>query len=135
MSNVVNGMDEPLSPDSQAYVDNYSPSNESPSLVAFFGRRRLRIINGQDPERDSGQFTPRVDLTKYKWPTDEEARNFAEKAIAASKSETKCKQALDFAANLTQKISPRPFYASGLTPILLATLVWMREALGATGLS
>ena len=81
MSNVVNGMDEPLSPDSQAYVDNYSPSNESPSLVAFFGRRRLRIINGQDPEQNPERFTPRVSLKSYKWPTDEEARLFAEKAI------------------------------------------------------
>ena len=51
MSNVVNDMDEPLSPDSQAYVDNYSPSKESPSMFAFIGRRRLRIINGQDPSR------------------------------------------------------------------------------------
>ena len=39
----------------------------------------------------------RIDVVK--WPTDEEARLFAEKAIAASKSETKCKQALDFAAS------------------------------------
>lgn len=99
MSNVVNGMEEPLSPDSQAYVDNYSPSQESPSLVAFFGRRRLHIINCQDPEQNPERFTPRVSLKSYKWPTDEEARLFAEKAIAASKSETKCKQALDFAAS------------------------------------
>ena len=94
MSNVVKDMDEPLSPDSQAYVNNYSPSKESPSLVAFLGRRRLRVMNGQDPVLNPEKFTPPVDLRYYKWPTEEEARLFAAEVIAASKSEPKCKQNL-----------------------------------------
>ena len=94
MSNVVKDTDEPLSPDSQAYVDNYSPSKESPSLVASFGRRRLRVMNGQDPVLNPDKFTPPAELRYYKWPTEEEARIWAAKVIAAARFEPKCKQML-----------------------------------------
>ena len=43
------------------------PSNEPDYVQDFFGRRQLRINNGQDPEK----FTPLEDQ-RMKWPIDEE---------------------------------------------------------------
>ena len=39
-------MVEPKSPDHKAYIDNYTPSKEPQDVQDFFGRRRLRIMNG-----------------------------------------------------------------------------------------
>ena len=60
-----------LSPEGQAYVDSYTPSMESQDVIDFFGRRRLRIHNGQDPEKHPEKFTPQEDQ-RMKWATDEE---------------------------------------------------------------
>ena len=38
-------------------MEAYTPSCESESLQEFYGRRRLRIINGQDPEKHPEKFT------------------------------------------------------------------------------
>ena len=69
--------EEPLSPDSKAYIDNYTPSKEPQDMQDFFGRRRLRIMNGQDPVRNREKFTPRVNPLYFKWPTNEEAETWA----------------------------------------------------------
>ena len=53
-----NTMEEPPSPETQAYIEAYTPSNESEESLDFFGRRQLRIANGQDPEKHPEKFTP-----------------------------------------------------------------------------
>ena len=60
-----------LSPEGQAYVDSYTPSMESQDVIDFIGRRRLRIQNGQDSEKDPEKFTPQEDQ-RMKWPSNEE---------------------------------------------------------------
>ena len=68
------------SPDTKAeklHIANYTPSDEPASVQAFFGRRRLRINNGQDPNINPNKFTPPEDQ-RMKWPTDEEAYAWAE---------------------------------------------------------
>ena len=57
----------PPSPDTQAIIDMYSPSQESLSVQKFFGRRRLRINHGQEPELQPEKFTPPEDQ-RMKWP-------------------------------------------------------------------
>ena len=69
--------DEPLSPDTQAYVNSYTPSNEPQESQDFFGRRALRIMNGQDPAKQPEKFTPPVSQ-RMVWPTNEEAYKWAE---------------------------------------------------------
>ena len=61
-------------------IEAYSPSQESLEHQEFFGRRNLRIINGQDPEEMPHKFTPRPSM-KMEWPTNEEAYAWAEKAV------------------------------------------------------
>lgn len=72
-------MDEPLTPDSKAFVDAYTPSQETQEAQDFFGRRCLRIANGQHPDTMPEKFTPKEDQ-RMKWPTDEEASMWAESA-------------------------------------------------------
>ena len=48
--------------------DNYSPSKDSPTFVAFHGRRQARIINGQNPVNNPEKFTPVANLMKFDWP-------------------------------------------------------------------
>ena len=107
---------EPLSPEGKAYVDNYTPSKDDPEVVAFFGRRHMRIANGQDPERHPEKFTPvRENLMHYKWPTDEEAELWAAKVMAGSKQvEPKSKQML-FAS-----CSPSVGSSSNVSPATVA---------------
>ena len=70
--------EEPPSPDPPFWGSNYTPSQESQDVQDFIGRRRLRILNGQDPEKMPDKFTPLVNLRKYEWPTWEEAQLWAE---------------------------------------------------------
>ena len=51
-SMVANNSDgeEPPSPETQAIVGSYTPSKETQETQDFFGRRRLRIAAGQDPQ-------------------------------------------------------------------------------------
>ena len=48
----------PDSPETKARTESYTPSNEDVQKVAFFGRRRLRIMHGQSPNRHAHKFTP-----------------------------------------------------------------------------
>ena len=69
----------PPSPDTQAYIDNYTPSKEPQSTQDFIGRYQLRRLNGQDPEQNPEKFTP-IEDQRMKWPTDKEAYAWAEAA-------------------------------------------------------
>ena len=70
----------PTSPGEQAQIDCYTPSNEDQQSQDFFGRRRLRIAAGQDPEKQPEKFTPppRHHWAHFVWPTNEEAYAWAE---------------------------------------------------------
>ena len=69
----------PNSPDTQAKIDCYTPSDESQEEQDFFGRRRLRIAAGQDAEKQPEKFTPppRHHWAHFVWPTNEEAYAWA----------------------------------------------------------
>ena len=95
----------PPSPDTQAIIDAYSPSQEPQSVQDFFSRRRCRINNGQDPELQPEKFTPPPDLS-FKWPTNEEAYAWAE-AI----KEKRCKR-LKFLDMVTTKWQETPSAAA-----------------------
>ena len=82
--------EEPLSPASEAYINNYTPSKESQEAQDFFGRRGLRIMNGQDPVKQPEKFTPRVNLLSYRWPTDEEVQLWAEAKPWENKATWSC---------------------------------------------
>ena len=71
--------EDPPSPDTKDYIDNYTPSKERQEEQDFFGRRHLRIINGQDPEKNPEKFTPLEDQ-RMKWPTNDEAYAWAKNA-------------------------------------------------------
>ena len=59
----------PCSPEfTKEEVMAYTPSIESESAQHFFGRRRFRIINGQDPALHPEKFTPVVGQ-RMEWPT------------------------------------------------------------------
>ena len=116
MSTTVNNnvVEEPLSPEGKAYIDNYTPSKEDPDVVAFVGRRNLRIANGQDPERNPEKFTPRVNPMEFKWPTDEECYAWAAEAIRASRKQENKKRKVLFPST-----SPSVGSASDSSPITL----------------
>ena len=76
-SNTNHADTEPLSPDAQAYINSYTPSKEPQEEQDFFGRRALRIMNGQDPKKHPEKFTPQVSQA-LKWPTNDEAYAWAE---------------------------------------------------------
>ena len=69
-----------MSPETKAAIDAYTPSNETTETQDFFGRRRLRIINGQDPENHPEKFTPLPAVVRVAdvWPTNEGAYKWAE---------------------------------------------------------
>ena len=72
--------ENPCSPEfTKEVMEAYTPSCESESLQEFYGRRRLRIINGQDPEKHPEKFTPLVSQ-RLEWPTNDEAFLWAEPA-------------------------------------------------------
>ena len=72
--------ENPCSPEfTKEVMEAYTPSCESESLQEFYGRRRLRIINGQDPEKHPEKFTPIVSQ-HMQWPTNDEAFEWAEPA-------------------------------------------------------
>ena len=70
----------PDSPETQAYIKNYTPSRESQEDQEWYGRRRLRILNGQDPEEHPEMFTPPPPVVRVEdvWPTNEQAYQWAE---------------------------------------------------------
>ena len=72
--------EDPLSPETKAAIDAYTPSDETKETQDFFGRRRLRIINGQDPKKHPEKFTPLPAVVRVVdvWPTNEEAYEWAE---------------------------------------------------------
>ena len=73
-------LDSPNSPEfTKEEIDAYTPSNEDEASLNVFGRRRLRIMNGQDPELMPHKFTPIVSY-HYEWPTNKEAYAWAEAA-------------------------------------------------------
>ena len=76
----------PLSPDEWLDIVTYTPSKEPQETQEFFGRRQLRIMNGQLPVYHAYKFTPEPNLVKFVWPTDAEAEAWAE---AAKKSRAK----------------------------------------------
>ena len=65
-------------------VEAYTPSIESESAQQFFGRRRFRIINGQDPALHPEKFTPVV-AQRMEWPTWVEAYEWADAAKKSRK--------------------------------------------------
>ena len=70
----------PCSPEfTKEEIEAYTPSIESESSLEFFGRRRLRIANGQDPEKHPNKFTPLISQ-RMEWPTNNEAFQWAEPA-------------------------------------------------------
>ena len=74
-------LDSPNSPEfTKEEIEAYTPSNEDEASLNVFGRRRLRIMNGQDPELMPHKFTPIVSY-HYEWPTNKEAYSWAEAAI------------------------------------------------------
>ena len=76
-------LDSPNSPEfTKEEIDAYTPSNEDEASLNVFGRRRLRIMNGQDPELMPHKFTPIVSQ-HMQWPSNEEAYAWAKAAIAA----------------------------------------------------
>ena len=76
----------PLSPDEWLDIVTYTPSKEPQETQEFFGRRQLRIMNGQLPVYHAYKFTPEPNLVKFVWPTNAEAEAWAE---AAKKSRAK----------------------------------------------
>ena len=70
----------PLSPGEWLEILTYTPSKESQKIQDFFGRRYLRILNGQLPVYHAYKFTPEPNLGKFVWPTDAEALAWAEGA-------------------------------------------------------
>ena len=112
----------PLSLASWLEISNYTPSQESKEEQDFFGRRRLRIANGQLPVLHPLHFTPVVvaDPINFDWPTDEEALAWAE----AAKKEAKKKHAKRGLCQLLretplekkQKLSPETAVAAGQQP-------------------
>ena len=64
-----------LSPASKAYIANYTPSKEPQETIDLMGRRRLRILNGQNPEKHPEKFTPQ-DAHIFKWPSQEETEEW-----------------------------------------------------------
>ena len=69
----------PLSPGEWLDIVTYTPSKESQQMQEFFGRRQLRIMNGQLPVYHAYKFTPEPKMD-YVWPTDAEALAWAEAA-------------------------------------------------------
>ena len=107
----------PLSPASWLEISNYTPSQESKEEQDFFGRRRLRIINGQLPLLHPLHFTPVVaaDPIKFDWPTDEEALVWAEagkRHARRSLGQLLGETPLD----KKQKLSPETAVAAGQQP-------------------
>ena len=113
----------PLSPAAMLAIANYTPSNESQEEQDFFGRRRLRILNGQLPlGLHAMKFTPQPNPFKFDWPTDEEALAWAEagkKHARRSLGQLLGETPLD----KKQKLSPETAVAAGQQPNFEAAAV------------
>ena len=67
-------LDCPNSPEfSKEEIEAYTPSNEDEASLNAFGRRRLRIMNGQDPELMPHKFTLPITSQYMQWPSNEES--------------------------------------------------------------
>ena len=76
-------LDSSNSPEfSKEEIEAYTPSNEDEASLNVFGRRRLRILHGQDPEEMPHKFTP-IPSQHMQWPSNEEAYAWAKAAIRA----------------------------------------------------
>ena len=58
MTSTFSDTEEPSSPDPPGWGANYTPTKDDPEFVEFHGRRRARILNGQDPQKNPEKFTP-----------------------------------------------------------------------------
>ena len=104
--------DEPLSPDPPGWGLNYSPSMSSPGFIAIHGRRRARILNGQDPTEHPQLFTPQVNVAKFKWPTDKEASDWAEAQIKKVNPESELFEKKDTPHANNENVSPETSVAA-----------------------
>ena len=66
MTSTFSDTEEPSSPDPPGWGVNYTPTKDDPEFVEFHGRRRARMLNGQDPQKNPEKFTPVVKPLKYK---------------------------------------------------------------------
>ena len=83
-------MDAPPSPDPPNWGCNYTPSKDTPNgWVQVVGRRQARILHGQDPVKNPEKFTPRVNLTRFAWPSNDEASAWAEANVSSRKRQKK----------------------------------------------
>ena len=85
MTSTFSDTEEPSSPDPPGWGANYTPTKDDPEYVEFHGRRRARILHGQDPQKNPEKFTPMVDPLKFKMPTDQEAKEWAEDTFHRNK--------------------------------------------------
>ena len=115
----------PLSPAAMLAIANYTPSNESQEEQDFFGRRRLRILNGQLPlGLHASKFTPQPNPFKFDWPTDEEALAWAEAGKKhARRSLGQLLGETPTPLDKKQKLSPETAVAAGQQPNVEAAAV------------
>ena len=85
MTSTFSDTEEPSSPDPPGWGANYTPTKDDPEFVEFHGRRRARILNGQDPQKNPEKFTPVVNPLDYKWPSNLEAKESVEKLFRPNK--------------------------------------------------
>jgi hypothetical protein len=57
--------------------------------VQVVGRRQARILHGQDPVKNPEKFTPRVNLTRFAWPSNDEASAWAVANVSSRKRQKK----------------------------------------------
>ena len=85
MTSTFSDTEEPSSPDPPGWGVNYTPTKDDPEFVEFHGRRRARMLNGQDPQKNPEKFTPVVNPLDYKWPSNLEAKESVEKLFRPNK--------------------------------------------------
>ena len=83
----------------------------------FFGRRYLRIANGQLLVLHASKFTPEPNLMKFDWPTDEEALVWAEAGKRHARRSL-CQLLHETPLDKKPKPSPETAVAAGQQPAL-----------------
>ena len=109
----------PLSPDEWLDIVTYTPSKEPQEVQEFFGRRQLRIMNGQLPgvPRVQVPFTPEPNLVKFVWPTDAAEAEACAEAAKKSRAKRSLGAALrDTPVGKKAKESPETAAAAGQQP-------------------
>ena len=85
-------MEAPPSPDPPNWGSNCTPSKDTPNgWVQVVGRRQARILHGQDPVKNPEKFTPRVNLTRFAWPSNDEASAWAVANVSSRKMAEKAR--------------------------------------------